>query len=212
MIIYTMTAEAKTASVAALNAHAEDPRLPGALGRVSRQDAPPFLSDFISVWPAEADGRYRIALPDVAGVLVWRAHAIAEIAAGRGRLADLADYQAALGIDETQPAFDYVCHQMKRRYIRPCATADHDSWTAATEWVVRDGDVPDPRTRWVRDALYSRQAAYRSYVAAGLAMPGQDSQRPRASLLFVTPKPAHKLPPKPKLTAAEDDAIMARFA
>ncbi|HEX7883583.1 MAG TPA: hypothetical protein VF499_12695 [Afipia sp.] len=212
MIVYTVTEAVRDAIVAALNAHAEHPSLFGALGRITREDNPKVLAGFISIWAADADGKYRIARSDVGGALIWRAHAIAEIAAGRGRLADLADYKAVLGIDETQPAFDYVCHQMKRRCIRPCATADHDSWTAATEWVVRDGDVPDPRTRWVRDALYSRQAAYRSYAAAGLAMPGQDSQRPGATLLFVTPKPTHKLPPKPRLTAAEDDAIIAEFA
>lgn len=204
MITYKVTAETKSALVAALAARGDDPRMSGALGRVAREEATPFLAGFISVWPAEANGSHRIALSDVAATLVWRAYAIAEIAAGRGRLADLADYQVSLGVDETQPAFDYVCHQMKGSGIRPCATADHDGWTAATEWVVRDGDLPDPRTRWVRDAFYSRYATYRRYAALGLAMPGQDSQRPKATLLFVTPKPTK---PQPTLTSAEDAAI-----
>lgn len=151
MIIYNLTKEVRDDVIAALRLHQDDPRLAGGFTvKVTRNEIPAALADTIEVWPPALDGTYKIALSDVAGALVWRAYAIAEIAAGRGRLAAVDDYVKRLGIVHPAEAFAYICDQMRGRGIRPCRDADHDCWTEATRWLKCDGHTDEPRKRWTR--------------------------------------------------------------
>jgi hypothetical protein len=201
MIIYTVTKAVRDAIVAALIAHAEDPRMGGALRRVSRQDSPAVLAGIISAWPAEADGRFRIALPDVPGTLVWRAYVIAEITAGRGRLSVVDEYAAKFGIDHPKPAFEYVCSKMRGRGVRPCASAKHDSWATTTLWIMQ---LSHPRKLMTPTSWRARAVAHEKYAEAGLTLPVGNIWYPKATILFVTPKPVK---PQPTLTPADDAAI-----
>jgi hypothetical protein len=171
--------------------HGTDARLSGALGRVLREDSPLAVGGIICAWPAESDGRFRIALSDVAGNIVWRAFAIAEIATGRGRLSAVDEYAARFASG-----------------VSPCVDANRDSWTRATEWILRDG-IPDACKRWPdphkrRAHCHQLAKAHERYAAAGLAMPDQDLWRPRATLLFLTPKPVET---QQTLAPADEEAL-----
>jgi hypothetical protein len=197
--------------IAALRVHQDDPRMVGGLpAKVKREEMPASLAHLCEVWPADADGTYRIALSDVSVALVWRAYAIAEIVAGRGRLATLDEHSKALGIPNFDPAFDYVCDQMRGRGVRPCSDAYRDSWTDVTDWVVNDGCADEPRERWARSAWARRANAHEAYVAAGLAKRGRTIWCPEATLLFVTPRSEAALA-HPAL-AVEDEAALANLA
>ena len=107
--------------IAALRVHHDDPRMGGGLAaKIKREEMPASLAGLFGVWPADEDGIYRIPLTDNGLALVWRAYAIAEIAAGRGRLASLDKHSECLGIVNFDPAFVYVCDQMRGRGVRPC--------------------------------------------------------------------------------------------
>ena len=88
MIIYTFKEAVRDDVTASLRLHQDDPRMAGGFKvKVARDEIPAALAVVGGIWPSEPDGTYKIALSDVGGALVWRAHAIAEIGAGRGRLA-----------------------------------------------------------------------------------------------------------------------------
>jgi hypothetical protein len=210
MIIYTLTKAVRDDVVAALRLHQDDPRMAGGFTvKVTRNEIPAALAGTIEVWPAEPNGTYKVALPDVAGALVWRAYAIAEIGAGRGGLAAVDEYAKRLGVVHLDEAFAYICDQMRGRGIRPCSDADHDSWTEATRWVTCDGHTDEPRKRWARSAWRGRAHAHETYAAAGLVVPGRNTWHPLATLLFVTPRPE----PVFVSTALtpEEDAALARL-
>ncbi|MBB5046855.1 hypothetical protein HNR60_001604 [Rhodopseudomonas rhenobacensis] len=203
MIIYTMTQETKTALVAALRAHGTDPLATCGLGRIRRDDDALATEGIVAAWPADADGMYRIALDDKSGLLAWRCYMLAEIAAGRGRLADRDDYESALGIS-TVPAFEYVCAAAKGRGVRPCRDADHDFWSSGTSWVVNPDRAREPKGRFSGSAWRGRADTHRALAGAGLALPGRNVWSPVATALFVQPRPA----PAPVAMAAEDDAAI----
>jgi hypothetical protein len=210
MIVYTVNAETKAEIIGALSAHGTDPRMSGALGRVKREDSPLAIAGIVEAWPADADGRYRISLSYTAGTLVWRAYAIAYIARGgnHGRLGSIRWFEDVLGV-ATEPAYEYVCHQVKGRGVRPCANASRMSWSSATKWVVEDGDIPEPRRRWARSTWRGRAVAHDTYREIGLALtPNRGAWSPCATLLFHTPK---STPVQPMLSPADEAALM-KFA
>lgn len=209
MFVFTMNSTTTEAMIAALAAHGTDRLAVVGLGRVARDDSALATGALMSVWPADEDGMYRVALSDNAGLIAWRAFIIAEIAAGRG-LQDkhLSGYRAALGI-ETEPAYDYACAAAKDFGVRPCADADHDSWSDGTEWVVESGDMPDPRARWSRSSWGGRVRAHERLAEAGLALPGQYKWSPIATCLFSQPK---RHVTAPSLSLVEDAAIASLAA
>ena len=209
MILFTMNAATTEATMAALAAHGADRLAVVGLGRITRDDSAPATGGLMKVWTPDDDGLYRVALNDNAGLIAWRSFIIAEIAAGRGlRDKHLAGYRAALRV-ETEPAYHYVCAAAKGYGVRPCADADHDSWSNATEWVVESGDMTDPRKRWARSSWRGRANAHEALAAAGLALPGRSTWSPVATCLFSQPKP-HL--PAPTLSSAEDAAIASLAA
>ncbi|MBP1294130.1 MULTISPECIES: hypothetical protein [Bradyrhizobium] len=197
--------------IAALRVHHNDPRMGGGLAaKIKREEMPASLAGLFEVWPADEDGTYRLAVTDNGLALVWRAYAIAEIAAGRGRLASLDKHSECLGIVNFDPAFDYVCDQMRGRGVRPCSDACRQSWTDVTDWVVNDGVADEPRKRWAQSAWARRASAHRAYVAAGLARRGCDIWHPEATLLFVTPRP--RATPVHETLSNEDEAALANLS
>lgn len=158
MIIYPLTKAVRDDVTASLRLHQDDPRVAGGF-KVKRDEIPAALAVVVGIWPSEPDGTYKIALSDVSGALVWRAYAIAEIGAGRGRLAAVDEYAKRLGVVHLDEAFAYICDQMRGRRIRPCRGADHDCWADATRWVTCDGHTVEPRRRWARSAARACQHA-----------------------------------------------------
>lgn len=197
--------------IAALRVRHDDPRMGGGLvGKIKRDEMPAALASLFDVWPADEDGTFRLALTDNGLALVWRAYAIEEIAAGRGRLTTLDEHSERLRITHFDPAFDYVCDQMRGRGVRPCSEAYRYSWTNVTDWVVKDGSADEPRKRWAKSSWARRAKAHRAYVAAGLARPGCDIWHPEATLLFVTPRPEATL--VHETLSKEDEAALANFS
>jgi hypothetical protein len=125
MIVYTVTDETKAAVVAALAAHGSDCLALAGLGRIAKEDSALATGAIVAVWPADADGMYRIALNDAAGMIVWRAYMCAEIAAGRGKRRNVGRYCDALGV-EARTAHAYVVAAVKGTGMRPLAG---DSWS-----------------------------------------------------------------------------------
>ena len=211
MIIYTFNKAVRDDVTASLRLHQDDPRMAGGFKvKVARDEIPAALAVVVGIWPSEPDGTYKIALSDVGGALVWRAYAIAEIGAGRGRLAAVDEYAKRLGVVHLDKAFAYICDQMRGRRIRPCRDVDHDCWAEATRWVTCDGHTVEPRRRWARSAWRGRASAHEAFVAARLAVPGRSTWNPQAAMLFVTPRPEPQ-PASTMLTQAEDTAL-ARLA
>ncbi|MGJ4932251.1 hypothetical protein ACQR1I_35475 [Bradyrhizobium sp. HKCCYLS2038] len=209
MITFSMDKSVRDSIVAALRFHHDDPRLFGRLtGAIRREEMPSWLAILCEVSPAERDGTYRFAITDAGGALVWRAYAIAEITAGRGRLATLRAHSTSLGIKSFEPAFDYICRQMQGRGVRPCRDGRHNCWSDVTDWVVNDGAAEEPRKRWARSTWGRRARAHEAYIAAGLANGGTNVWRPEATLLFVTPRAE----PTPKTLSPADDAFLASLA
>lgn len=205
MINYVMNSKTKAAVVAALAEHGTDRLTMLGLGRIRREDCALATATVLSAWPADADGMYRVALSDTAALIVWRAYILAEIAAGRGRRADLDGYCARLGV-RTEPAYEYVVAAVRGCgiRIRPCADADHDSWSAGVEWVVENGGLPDPRKTWASSAWSQRARAHRALAEVGLALPGRRTWDPASTCLFDQPERAIATP---TLTPAESDAL-----
>lgn len=209
MIIFNLTSQAKTRIATAIRTiDGDEPLLSGAIGRRAKTDAPIILAGVIDVWPADSDGIHRVALSDAAGAVVWRAFAVTEITAGRGRLKAVDEYTALFGIRHPEPAYEYVCAQMKGRGIRPCSDVDHDDWAEATRWVVADGGTRDPRRSWAKSAWRGRAVAHEAYAQAGLTLPMLGTWDPRPSILFVTPS----LEPVRPSMSLEDDAALADLA
>ncbi|SDG59782.1 hypothetical protein SAMN05216338_1001857 [Bradyrhizobium sp. Rc2d] len=211
MIIYTITKAVRDNVTAVLRLHHDDPRMAGGFKvKVRRDELPGSLAAVVDAWPAEQDGTYKIALSEVAGALVWRAYAIAEIAAGRGKLAAVDEYGKRLGVAHFDTAFAYVCDQMRGHGIRPCSDADRDCWSEATHWVTRDGYTVEPRGRWARSTWARRAIAHEAFAAAGLARPGRNTWHPEATMLFVAPRPERQ--PASTTLTEEEDAALASLA
>jgi hypothetical protein len=210
MITITATNETKASLADALTAHLTDDRLTLGLKRLRREDKPLTVLAMVSPWPADADGFYRIALSDHAGVIAYRAFMMAEINAGRGRLSSMDDYHDLLAI-ETEPAYEFVCLLTKGRGIRPCSDADHDSWSKATRWVVTDGNAKDPSAKWARSTWRGRAHAHEVYAAVGLAVPGRGKWYPLATMLFRIPM-ARPLPQEKQLLTDEEAEQLAAIA
>ncbi|TWI70544.1 hypothetical protein IQ16_03717 [Bradyrhizobium huanghuaihaiense] len=204
MIIFSVSREFKAALVAGLTAHGTDRLVLAGLGRVSRENSAAAIAAVIAAWPAEPDGRYRIALSDVAGYIVWRSFVCSEIALGRGKRDDVATYRAALGI-ETKAAYDYVAAVVKGSRMRPCSGR---TWSDNTRWVVFSSKIEEPRARWSRSAWVARARAHKVLADAGLALPRQPTWKPIATALFDEPKRVEA----PPVLSAEDDAALAALA
>ncbi len=194
MIVYTMTAQTKAAIVAALAAHGADRLAVAGLGRVLRGDSALTTAAFLSAWPVDPDGKYRVALNVAAGMIAWRAYILEEIALGRGRRDNIAAYCQALGI-ETRQAFHYVMAVLKGSGMRACAFG---CWSENTKFVACSGNVPEPRKQWARSAWAGRARAHAALAEVGLALPNRPIWRPLATCLFDEPvlvKPARFLAP-----------------
>lgn len=200
MIRYTMTTETKDALHAALQAHGADHLAPAGLGRVSRDDSALATAAIIGAWPADADGMHRLALNDEAGLIAWRAYILAEIAARRGRRADIAKYGADLGV-QTEDAYDYVTTVVRGTGLRPCTGI---YWSERTKWVACSGEVAEPRKRWASSACRARANAHRIFAEVGLTLPNQPTWHPVATALFDVPV---RIAPAPMLAPADDAAI-----
>jgi len=114
-----VTAETQTKLVAALNVHALDPRICVTVRR--HAESPAFISGIIDAWPADEDGLFRPALSFDHLTVLWRAYALAEIAAGRGWRKFGEDYASELGLTggDFVPAFDYAAKRLKGAGVRP---------------------------------------------------------------------------------------------
>lgn len=211
MIVFSVNKAMRDCIVAALRIHHDDHRMLGGLtAKIKREEIPAALAGLFDIWPADQDGAYRVALSDVGGTLVWRAYAIAEIAAGRGTLATLDKHSKRFGVVRFDPAFAYICDQMRGRGVRPCSDADRDCWADTTSWVVNDGFAGEPRKRWARSTWARRANTHEAYAVAGLAKRGCSTWYPEATLLFVTPRPEPAL--VHAVLSPEDDAAMANLA
>jgi hypothetical protein len=204
MIIYTMTAQTKAAMVAALEAHGADRLALAGLGRVSKDDCALATAAIVSVWPADADGMYRVALKATAGLIAWRTYMLAEIAAGCGKRRNIGRYCDALGV-EVYTAYDYVVAALKGTGMRPLAGI---SWSDNMMWLACDGEVAEPRKRWARSAWRGRAKAHETLAEVGLAVRGQPTWNPLATCLFDAPL---SVTPAPAL-APVDDAAIAELA
>lgn len=203
MIIFSVSREFKAALVAGLTAHGTDRLVLAGLGRVSRENSAAAIAAVIAAWPAEPDGRYRIALSDVAGYIVWRSFVCSEIALGRGKRDDVATYRAAPGI-ETKAAYDYVAAVVK---AAACGRAP-----AERGLTIRGGWSLAPKSKSLarvgRSAWVARARAHKVLADAGLALPRQPTWKPIATALFDEPKRVEA----PPVLSAEDDAALAALA
>jgi hypothetical protein len=218
MITFTVTPEIRDEIAVALVAHASDPRMASALGRVKKADHPLMTAGLVRFWPADADCRCRIALNDVAGTLVWRAMAVADIVAGRDITADLA---GRLGVT-VEDAFDYVLKCASKvghrcdPYVESSQEPSGRQWTRAIKHILagRQIGVPyDGMDNMPRFDSDKKRRNYASMDRAGLMLrPTLDDLglnfRPRASSLFLTPVPDVV----PVTLSAADDAAIAGLA
>jgi hypothetical protein len=218
MIIFTVMLDVRDELAAALNAHVDDRRLQGAVGRIKRAEHPLTTAGVVRVWPADADGRCRIALSDVAGTLAWRAMAIADMVAGREASNDLA---ARLGVS-TQDAFAYIekytsdIRERWPRLIRRGPDEGGHQWTFATKAILAGRRIPIPDGGMDNIARYDKNLRRRTYALltrAGLTLPPAVEVdglyfRPRASSLFQTPTPAAM----PVTFSAEDEEAIRLLA
>ncbi len=200
MIVFTMDAVTKAAVVAALEVHGADNLTLVGLGRVRAEDSALAAGAVMSVWPADDDGKFRVALTDTAGLIAWRAYMAAEIAAGRGKRMHLDRYGDALGVNFFTD-HQYVVAAVKGTGLRPLSGS---SWSDGTLWVARDGDVVDPGRRWAKSAWRSRAIAHEKLANVGLALAGQPTWKPVATCLFDAPV---AVAPTPILSPVEDAAI-----
>lgn len=204
MIIFFVNREFKAALVAGLKTHGTDRLVLAGLGHMSRENSAAAIAAVIAAWPAEPDGRYRIALSDVAGYIVWRSFVCSEIALGRGKRDDVATYRAALGI-QTTAAYDFVAAVVKGSRMRPCSGR---TWSDNTRWVVCSSNTEEPRPRWARSAWAGRARAHKVLADAGLALPRRPTWKPVATALFEEPNRIEA----PPVLSAEDDAALAALA
>jgi len=231
-ITFTVTIDTRDQIAAAFVAHAADERMGGALGRIKKSDHPLMTANLMRHWPADADGLCRILLNDVAGTLVWRAMAIADMAAGRDIRSDLA---GRLGV-RVEDAFVYVrkntysrgirCNASTvsrgtDRYMAACArlglipSERHPDgrrhWTVSTQKIITGGlhCMFDGGWNLVDPDLDSGDSAnhivmYRTGFLLEPTIVDGRMFRPRASSLFLTPVPD---PVVVTLSAADEDAL-----
>ena len=199
MITFTVSTVTRDQIAAALVAYAADERLKGDFGRrIKKSEHPIMIAGIVRVWPTAADGMHRFALNDLEGTLVWRAMAVADMAAGRDINSDLA---GRLGVRTTE-AFIYV---RKRTYRRghhvyayngnPCSEPPL-TWTQPVQYILagkplntpsahRYGEPFDPffdGDPWRRNEFVMRHVGFMlEPVVQG------DTYTPRASSLFLTP-------------------------
>jgi hypothetical protein len=204
MHIIEITEDTKTKLVAALNVHALDPRICVAIRK--HAESPAFIAGVIDAWPPDEDGLFRPALSFDHLTVLWRAYALAEIAAGRGLRKFGDDYASELGLTggDFVPAFDYAAKRLKGAGVRP--RHPDAGWTRAMEWVRYDGDTKKPR-KFANSTWRTRANMHDACAAADLALPGRGTWNPQATILLMTPK---EKPVAPKLSA-EDDAALAAF-
>jgi hypothetical protein len=195
-----ITAETKTAVLAALNAYALAPEILVTIRK--HDDNPRVIALIIEPWPADEDDMFTIGLLFAHLTILWRAYALYEIAAGRGLRKDADKYAAQLGI-KLVPAFDYVAKRLKGTRTRG-VNGSRTAWTNGFEWVRYDGDVRKPGPKFARSAWRARAVAHTACIAAGLALPGRNTWNPQATMLFATPE-AQIAPPT--LAKVDADAL-----
>ena len=197
MQIVKITAETKTAVMAALRVYALAPEICVTIRK--HDDNVRVIVLIIESWPADADGMFTIGLSFAHLTVLWRAYALSEIAAGRGLRKNADEYAARLGIDLV-PAFDYVARRLKGTGFRG-TNGDRTAWTKGFEWVRYDGDVRKPGRKFASSAWRARAIAHTACIAAGLALPGRDTWNPQATMLFATPEEQIAPPPLAKVDA-----------
>jgi hypothetical protein len=171
----------------------------GALGRVKKADAPLTTAGLVRFWPADSDGRCRIALNSVAGTLVWRAMAIADIVAGRDITADLAGRLGVMVEDAFLYVFKCASKVGHRRdpYVESSQEPNGRQWTRAIKHILAGRQIGVPYDGMDNLPRFDNDKKRRNYASmdrAGLMLqPTLDDLgvyfRPRASSLFLTPVP-----------------------
>jgi hypothetical protein len=206
MISFRTGASTRDALATALRSYQDDPRLRAGLKGLTRDEAPVILSHVVAVWPAEADGSFRLAFSDNGGEVVWRAFCLAEIAAGRGLRQNSGSYEKSLGVT-LEPAFEAVCALTHGLSIRPCLDKHHKHWSQGTAWIYADRDMPDPkRKKFASTAWRQRARAHEIYAGMGLAVAGRGIWNPQATILFDRPT---RTKPPPVFDLSDEAAISA---
>ena len=200
MQIIKITAETRTAILAALHAYALATEILVTIRK--HDDNPRVIALIIESWPPDEDGKFTIGLLFTHLTILWRVWALYEIAAGRGLHKNSEEYAATLGI-EIVPAFDYVARRLKGTGSRG-TNGDRTAWTKAVAWLRYDGNVEKPRKKFARSSWHFRAKAHTACVASGLALPGRDIWNPQATMLFATPK---EQTPPPTLAKVDADAL-----
>jgi hypothetical protein len=198
--------------LAALDAHAMDHSIGVKIRR--RDEDRRTIAATVAAWPADADGLFRIALPHRDLTILWRAWALAEIAAGRGARAAADEYAAKLNLTiapDLTDAYDYVAARLAGSGVHG-TNGSRTGWTQSAMWVLGDGETRKPYRRYEASGWRSRARAHDACAATGLALPGRNTWHPKATMLFLTP--VEKLSPAQAvaLTKEESDAIDAMMA
>jgi hypothetical protein len=139
-----------------------------------RDDDPRTIAPTVAAWPADADGLFRIALPHRDLTILWRAWALAAIAAGRGARAAADEYAAKLNLTigpDLTDAYDYVATRLAGRGVHG-TNGSRTGWTQSAMWVLRDGETRKPYRRYEARGWRSRARAHEACAATGLALPG----------------------------------------
>jgi hypothetical protein len=201
MQILTMNAETKASVLAALNVYATSP---GILVTIRKHDEQPAtIAMMLEHWPADADGLFRIGLIFPHVTIVWRAWALAEIAAGRGLLRDFESYRDKLGIESMSTAYEYAAKLLKGSGCNG-VNGDRNDWSKAAYWVLYDAEKPKPK--WAPSVWRTRAKTHEAFAAVNLAMPGRPTWYPQATMLCMTPK---EVVPPPTLAPADAEYLAA---
>jgi hypothetical protein len=213
MITFTVTTETRDQIALALVAHADDLRVRVALGRrLKKAEHPICIAGIVRHWPADADGSCRIAVNDVEGLMVWRAMAVADMAAGRDIHSDLA---GRMGV-RVEDALIYIRKFTYRRghhvYAyngNPCSKPPL-TWTQPVQYILAGNPLNTPSAhRYVAPFLDGDPWRRNEFVMrdAGLMLEPVihgDTYTPRASSLFLTPVPDVV---QISLSIADDEAL-----
>ena len=195
MQILTMTAETKASVLSALHAFACSPQMHVTLRKHDEQQAT--IALMLDPWPADDDGLFRVGLIFPHVLIVWRAWALAEIAAGRGLMRDYESYRDRLGLGPIRPAYEYAAKLLKGTGSR-AVLVNKNGWSLAADWVILNGNVKKPKPKWASSVWRTRAHTHEAFQAVNLAVPGRGTWNPQATLLCLTPKemiPATTLAP-----------------
>jgi hypothetical protein len=199
MQILTMTAETKASVLSALHAFACSPQMLVTLRKHDEQ--PATIAMLLEPWPADDDGLFRVGLIFPHVTIVWRAWAMAEIAAGRGLLRDWESYRDKLGIESVTTAYEYAAKLLKGTGCNG-VNGDRNGWSKAAYWVLYDANKP--KAKWASSVWRIRAKTHEAFAGVNLAVPGRNVWHPQATILCKTPK---EVEPAPTLAPVDAEAM-----